>query len=98
MLRSKESLAVGGGVDLLAGRATLGRRGLVAGLAGVALTRIHLEEDTANNKHVVAAYATFWVLTVGFVLMMWRRQRALQADVARLELDLARALKEGGAA
>ena len=52
---------------------------------------------TANNKHVVAAYAVFWVFTVGFVLMMWRRQRALQAELARLERDLAKALKEGGA-
>jgi CcmD family protein len=53
---------------------------------------------TTNNKHVVAAYAVFWILTAGFVLMMWRRQRALQAELVRLERDLARALKEGGAA
>lgn len=52
---------------------------------------------TQNNKHVIYAYAAFWIFTVGFVLMMWRRQRALQADVTRLERDLARALKEGGA-
>lgn len=51
---------------------------------------------TANNRHVIAAYAAFWVLTVGFVLMMWRRQRALQAELARLERDLAAALKDGG--
>jgi CcmD family protein len=53
---------------------------------------------TQNNKHVVAAYAVFWVLTAGFVLLMWRRQRALTAEVERLERELARALKEGGAA
>lgn len=53
---------------------------------------------TANNKHVIIAYAVFWVFTVVFVLMMWRRQRALQAELTRLEGDLARALKEGGAA
>ena len=53
---------------------------------------------TTNNKHVVAAYAVFWVLTVGFVLMMWRRQRALQGEITRLERDLAKAMKDGGAA
>jgi CcmD family protein len=49
-----------------------------------------------NNKHVVAAYAVFWVLTAGFVLLMWRRQRGLQAELTRLERELGRALKEGG--
>ena len=62
---------------------------------------VHVEAAhyaTTNNKHVVAAYAVFWVLTVGFVLMMWRRQRALQGELTRLERDLARAMKDGGAA
>jgi CcmD family protein len=53
---------------------------------------------TQNNKHVVAAYAVFWVLTAGFVLLMWRRQRALQDELGRLERELARAVKEGGGA
>ena len=62
---------------------------------------VHLDAAhyaTQNNKHVVAAYAVFWVLTAGFVLLMWRRQRALAAELARLERELARALKEGGTA
>jgi CcmD family protein len=62
---------------------------------------VHEEAFTyakANNKHVVAAYAAFWLLTVGFVIMMWRRQRALQAELTRLERDLAKAVKDGGAA
>lgn len=50
---------------------------------------------TTNNRHVVMAYAAFWLLTVGFVLVMWRRQRALAAEIARLEQELSRAVGGG---
>jgi CcmD family protein len=49
----------------------------------------------ANNRHVFAAYAVFWLLIAGFVVVMWRRQRALQAELTRLEAELARAVKDG---
>ena len=53
---------------------------------------------TTNNRHVIMAYAAFWLLTVGFVVLQWRRQQQLKAEVARLEQELARALKDGASA
>ena len=53
---------------------------------------------TTNNRHVVMAYAAFWLLTVGFVVLQWRRQQQLKAEVVRLEQELARALKDGASA
>ena len=55
---------------------------------------------TTNNRHVLMAYAVFWLLTVGFVVLQWRRQQVLKGEVARLEQELQRALRDeakGGA-
>ncbi len=49
-----------------------------------------------NNRHVIIAYAAIWVLTVGFALLMFLRQRALHVELARLKSDLTRAAKDGG--
>lgn len=54
---------------------------------------------TTNQRHVFLAYAAFWLLTLGFVVHLWRRQQALRGEVVRLERELARALRDepGGA-
>ncbi len=51
----------------------------------------------ANNKHVIAAYAVFWVFAVAFLVLMWLRQRRLQAELGRLARELEQAIKDGGA-
>lgn len=56
------------------------------------------EEDArkmlVNRRHVVMAYAALWVIVLGFVVFMWIRQRRLQAEIARLERDIAQATKD----
>ncbi len=46
---------------------------------------------TRNNKHVVMAYAAIWILTVGFVILLWLRQRRLLAEIEALEKKVAKA-------
>ena len=46
---------------------------------------------TRNNKHVVMAYAAIWILTVGFVVLLWFRQRRLLAELDALEKKVAKA-------
>jgi hypothetical protein len=46
---------------------------------------------TANNRHVVLAYGALWVLTAGFLALMFARQRKLVAEIARLEADVKKA-------
>ena len=47
-------------------------------------------EITTNNRHVVMAYAAIWLLAVGFLVIMWRRQQAMKLEIARLEEQLRR--------
>ena len=47
-----------------------------------------------NKRHVVIAYASIWILAVGFILLMWWRQRALGAEIEQLRAEVARAAKE----
>jgi hypothetical protein len=47
-----------------------------------------------NKKHVVMAYAALWGLTVVFVVLMWLRQRRLQAEMERLAKQIAKAAAE----
>ncbi|MFN0248284.1 MAG: hypothetical protein ACKV2T_15435 [Kofleriaceae bacterium] len=46
-----------------------------------------------DRKHVVMAYAAMWILAVGFLLFLWRRQQALKAEIANLKRDLEAATK-----
>lgn len=46
-----------------------------------------------NEKHVVYAYAAFWVLAALFVVFLWRRQQGLKAEIAQLRRDLDAASK-----
>lgn len=61
---------------------------------------VHADESatfTRNNRHVIIAYIAIWVLTVGFVVMLFLRQGKLQAEIARLGGELAKASKDGAA-
>lgn len=41
-----------------------------------------------NERHVIYAYAAMWIIAAGFVIFLWRRQQALQAEIAQLHRDL----------
>src|SRR5262249_34426679 len=59
---------------------------------------VHNEDATQmlnNKKHVVAAYAVIWGLTVIFVVFMWLRQKRLAADILALEKELKEAVGKG---
>lgn len=47
-----------------------------------------------NERHVVMAYAGLWILTVGFVILLWFRQRRLVAELDALEKKLAKAAED----
>ncbi len=46
-----------------------------------------------NEKHVILAYAAMWLLSVGFVLFLWRRQQGLRVEIGQLRRDLEAASK-----
>lgn len=57
---------------------------------------VHTEEASlmlANKQHVVAAYAVLWGLVVVFVVLLFLRQRGLNAEIARLEDQLSKAME-----
>jgi CcmD family protein len=47
---------------------------------------------TNNNRHVVLAYGALWVLTAGFLALMFLRQRTLNAEIERLEAEVKKAV------
>lgn len=51
------------------------------------------KEISTNNRHVVLAYGAMWLAAIGFVVVMWRRQQALKAEIARLARELDKAAK-----
>jgi hypothetical protein len=54
------------------------------------------QTDVATNeRHVIMAYAAMWLVAVGFVLFLWRRQQALKLEIAQLRRDLDAAAKDG---
>jgi hypothetical protein len=60
---------------------------------------VHRQESasfTRNNQHVVMAYIAIWVLTAGFILLIFLRQQKLKGDIAFLQAELARAMKDDG--
>ena len=50
-----------------------------------------------NERHVIYAYAAMWIVAALFVIFLWRRQQALQAEIALLRRDLEAAAGEAGA-
>jgi CcmD family protein len=58
---------------------------------------VHRNESatfTRNNEHVVIAYAAIWVLTIGFVVLLFLRQGKLKEEIARLHRELGKAIKD----
>jgi hypothetical protein len=47
-----------------------------------------------NERHVIYAYAAMWIVAVLFVIFLWRRQQALQVEIANLRHDLEAAAGE----
>jgi hypothetical protein len=41
-----------------------------------------------NERHVIYGYAAMWIIAAGFVIFLWRRQQALQAEIVLLRRDL----------
>ena len=71
--------------------------GLKADIEGALREAVHERESatfTRNNKHVVIAYAAIWVLTIGFVVLLFLRQGKLKEEIARLHRELGKAIKE----
>ena len=66
-------------------------------LVRYAFHRDESSKATRNNQHVVMAYAAIWILTVGFVVLVFLRQGKLNQEIARLNAELARATRESGA-
>jgi hypothetical protein len=63
-------------------------------LEGRLRTQIHVQtsrEVSTNNRHVVMAYAAIWLIAVGFVVLLWRKQQALRAEIDRLSKELSKA-------
>ena len=52
------------------------------------------DEFLRNKRHVVIAYAAIWILSVGFLFILWRRQRGFAAEIALLRDELERAMSE----
>ncbi len=54
-------------------------------------------QDTiaTNERHVILAYIAMWLVAVGFVIYMWRRQQALRRELENLRRDLHDATKDG---
>lgn len=52
------------------------------------------EAIAKNEKHVILAYAAMWILAIGFVVYLWRRQQRLTAEILQLRKELEAAEKE----
>jgi hypothetical protein len=55
---------------------------------------VHRAEEKAiakNERHVILAYAAMWVIAAGFLMMLWRRQQRLVAEIGQLHRELAEA-------
>lgn len=63
--------------------------------AGTLRAHQEAQDDVAKNKkHVIMAYAAMWIVAVGFVLFLWRRQQALKTEILQLRRDLDAATKD----
>jgi len=52
------------------------------------------EEWTEDQRHVVMAYIAIWVLTAGFLAMLFVRQGKLRGEIERLQGEVTRAARE----
>jgi pyruvate/2-oxoglutarate dehydrogenase complex dihydrolipoamide acyltransferase (E2) component len=57
-----------------------------------ATTRQRHDDDARqialNKRHVVLAYAALWILSVLFLVVLWRRQQTMNARIAQLQKEL----------
>ena len=49
------------------------------------------KEIAVNQRHVILAYAAMWIIAAFFVIFLWRRQRALVAEIEVLRGEMKRA-------
>ena len=49
------------------------------------------QDPMRNFGFTVSAYALIWAMLIGFWLLSWRRQRALEARLGEVELSLEKA-------
>jgi C4-dicarboxylate-specific signal transduction histidine kinase len=56
------------------------------------MTRQRHDDDARqialNKRHVVLAYAALWILSVLFLVVLWRRQQTMNARIAQLQKEL----------
>ena len=65
--------------------------------ADVEIAQLHQEaadKVARNEQHVILAYAAMWIAAAVFLGFLWKRQRALKDQIARLTADLEKALAE----
>ena len=70
---------------------------MLANLKNVMRADIHAEDGNLmarNYKHVIMAYAALWILAVVFLFLLFMRQRTLTAEIARLNIELDKALAD----
>jgi hypothetical protein len=53
------------------------------------------QEIATDRRHVVLAYGAMWLLSVGFLIFLWRRQQGLRSQIDELKRDLEAAVKDG---
>ena len=61
--------------------------------------RAEMQQDDANmtmrnKRHVVMAYAALWILAVGFLVLLFLRQRGLSSEISRLKREVATAVAD----
>ncbi|HEU4532794.1 MAG TPA: hypothetical protein VFS00_01705 [Polyangiaceae bacterium] len=56
------------------------------------------QDPMRNFGYTVSAYALIWIMLVGFWLLSWRRQRALEARLGEVERSLDKASPRAPAA
>ena len=65
--------------------------------ADVEIAQLHTEaadKVARNEQHVILAYAAMWIAAAVFLGFLWKRQRGLKDQIARLSADLEKALAE----
>jgi CcmD family protein len=76
-------------------RAPVGARNPAPATAGERATEFapvqSAQESTGATTLLVVAYLVMWALLFGFVLMGWRRQRAIDVRLSELEKSLPKA-------
>lgn len=73
------------------------RAEVAAELTGDKAFEFHAEQArifATGKRHVIYAYAAIMVLTAGFALVLYRRQRQLVEEIAGLRTQIERAAKE----